>query len=43
MRDRHRFPYEPARYQAAADELPGLWPDGPSDPKEPGELMVPAI
>jgi len=38
-----RFPYEPARYQAAADELPGLWPDGPSDPKEPGELMVPAI
>jgi L-lysine 2,3-aminomutase len=32
-----RFPYEPVRYEAAADELPGLWPD------EPGELMVPAI
>jgi L-lysine 2,3-aminomutase len=32
-----RFPYEPVRYEAAAGELPGLWPD------EPGELMVPAI
>ena len=32
-----RFPYEPVRYEAAADELPGLWPD------KPGELMVPAI
>jgi L-lysine 2,3-aminomutase len=38
-----RFPFEPARYQAVPDELPGLWPDDPSDPKEPGELMVPAI
>jgi L-lysine 2,3-aminomutase len=38
-----RFPYEPVRYEAAADELPGLWPDEPKDPKEPGELMVPAI
>jgi hypothetical protein len=31
-----RFPYEPARYEAVPDELPGLW-------DEPGELMVPAI
>ena len=35
-----RFPFEPGRYKAVPDELPGLWPD---DPKEPGELMVPAI
>jgi len=35
-----RFPFEPARYEAVPDELPGLWPE---DPKEPGELMVPAI
>jgi L-lysine 2,3-aminomutase len=38
-----RFPFEPARYEAVPDELPGLWPDEPKDPKEPGELMVPAI
>jgi L-lysine 2,3-aminomutase len=35
-----RFPFEPARYEEVPDELPGLWPE---DPKEPGELMVPAI
>src|SRR6266702_4551951 len=35
-----RFPFEPARYEAVPDELPGLWP---SEPDEPGELMVPAI
>ena len=35
-----RFPYEPARYEVVADELPGLWP---KEPDEPGELMVPAI
>jgi hypothetical protein len=35
-----RFPYEPASYEVVPDELPGLWPD---EPKEPGELMVPAI
>jgi hypothetical protein len=35
-----RFPYEPARYEAVPDELPGLWP---KEPDEPGELMVPAI
>jgi L-lysine 2,3-aminomutase len=38
-----RFPFEPARYEAVPDELPGLWHDEPKDPKEPGELMVPAI
>jgi KamA family protein len=32
-----RFPFEPSRYEAVPDALPGLWPD------EPGELMVPAI
>ena len=32
-----KFPFEPDRYEAVPDELPGLWPD------EPGELMVPAI
>ena len=35
-----RFPFEPARYETVPDELPGLWP---SEPDEPGELMVPAI
>ena len=35
-----RFPFEPARYEAVPDELPGLWP---GEPDEPGELMVPAI
>ena len=35
-----RFPYEPGRYEGVPDELPGLWP---SEPEEPGELMVPAI
>ena len=35
-----RFPYEPGRYEDVPDELPGLWP---SEPEEPGELMVPAI
>jgi len=35
-----RFPYQPARYEAVPDELPGLWP---KEPDEPGELMVPAI
>jgi L-lysine 2,3-aminomutase len=35
-----RFPFEPARYEPVPDELPGLWP---SEPGEPGELMVPAI
>jgi L-lysine 2,3-aminomutase len=35
-----RFPFEPARYDPVPDELPGLWP---SEPGEPGELMVPAI
>jgi L-lysine 2,3-aminomutase len=35
-----RFPFEPERYEAVPDELPGLWP---SEPDEPGELMVPAI
>jgi hypothetical protein len=34
------FPFEPDRYEAVPDELPGLWP---SEPGEPGELMVPAI
>jgi hypothetical protein len=34
------FPFEPDRYEAVSDELPGLWP---SEPDEPGELMVPAI
>jgi len=38
-----RFPFEPAGYEAVPDELPGLWPDEPKDPEEPGELMVPAI
>jgi KamA family protein len=35
-----RFPFEPARYEAVPDELPGLFP---TEPDEPGELMVPAI
>ena len=35
-----RFPFEPARYEAVPDELPGLFP---REPDEPGELMVPAI
>jgi KamA family protein len=35
-----RFPFDPERYEAVPDELPGLWP---SEPGEPGELMVPAI
>jgi hypothetical protein len=35
-----RFPFEPGRYETVPDELPGLWP---SEPDEPGELMVPAI
>jgi len=35
-----RFPWEPVRYEAIADELPGL---RPREPDEPGELMVPAI
>jgi L-lysine 2,3-aminomutase len=35
-----KFPFEPDRYAAVPDELPGLWP---SEPEEPGELMVPAI
>jgi len=35
-----RFPFEPARYEAVPDELPGL---RPMDPDEPGELIVPAI
>jgi len=34
-----RFPYEPASY----DALPGLCPEDPGVPDEPGELMVPAI
>jgi hypothetical protein len=35
-----RFPWEPVPYEVVPDELPGLWP---SEPEEPGELMVPAI
>jgi L-lysine 2,3-aminomutase len=35
-----RFPWEPVRYEAIADEIPGL---RPREPDEPGELMVPAI
>jgi len=37
---KHRFPFEPACYEAMPDELPGLFP---TEPDEPGELMVPAI
>ncbi len=35
-----RFPWEPVRYEAIADELPGL---RPREPDEPGELMAPAV
>jgi hypothetical protein len=34
-----RFPWEPVRYEAIADELSGL---RSREPDEPGELMVPA-
>jgi L-lysine 2,3-aminomutase len=38
-----RFPYEPGRYDEVPAALPGLCPEDPKVPDEPGELMVPAI